>query len=99
VFRKGGDVTFLVRELKAVFIPVAAIAAGREVHAFDHAELGHASRSTCRLGLMRKPQLDGTSRNSSNEAASSKHVPSKPTRSRSLTFLKAHNCAQMPQPR
>ncbi len=37
VFRKGGDVTFLVDELKAVFDPARRLlAAGRQVHALDH---------------------------------------------------------------
>ena len=41
VFRKGGDVTFLVDELKAVFrSPRRLLAAGRQIHAVDHRRAG-----------------------------------------------------------
>ena len=49
VFRKGGDVTFLVEELKAVFDPRGGYwQAGGKFMPSIIAELGHVSKSTCR---------------------------------------------------
>jgi hypothetical protein len=36
VFRKGGDTSFMVEELKAVFDPAAGIAQPGRLHAVDH---------------------------------------------------------------
>jgi hypothetical protein len=60
VFRKGGDVTFLVDELKAVFDPRGGYwQPGGKFMPSIIAELGHViERHLQMIGLMRKPQLD-----------------------------------------
>src|ERR1700741_985932 len=60
VFRKGGDVTFLVDELKAVFDPRGGYwQPGGKVIPSIIAALGHViERHLQMIGLMRKPQLD-----------------------------------------
>jgi hypothetical protein len=60
VFRKGGDVTFLVDELKAVFDPRGGYwQPGGKFMPSIIAELGHViERHLQTIGLMRKPQLD-----------------------------------------
>lgn len=60
VFRKGGDVAFLVEELKAVFDPKGGYwqSGGRFMPSLI-AELGHiVERHLQSIGLMAKPQLD-----------------------------------------
>jgi hypothetical protein len=60
VFRKGGDVTFLVDELKAVFDPRGGYwQPGGKFMPSIIAELGHViERHLQSIGLMRKTQLD-----------------------------------------
>jgi hypothetical protein len=60
VFRKGGDVTFLVDELKAVFDPRGGYwQPGGKFMPSIIAELGHVIEKHLRaIGLMRKSQLD-----------------------------------------
>ncbi len=60
VFRKGGDVTFLVDELKAVFDPRGGYwQPGGKFMPSIIAELGYViERHLQTIGLMRKPQLD-----------------------------------------
>jgi hypothetical protein len=60
VFRKGGDVAFLVEELKAVFDPKGGYwqSGGRYMPSLI-AELGHiVERHLESIGLIEKPQLD-----------------------------------------
>src|ERR1700732_5221731 len=59
VFRKGGDVTFLVEELKAVFDPRGGYwQPGGKFMPSIIAELGHVIEKHLQsIGLMRKPQL------------------------------------------
>jgi len=60
VFRKGGDVTFLVEELKAVFDPRGGYwqAGGRFMPSII-AELGHVIEKHLQsIGLLRKPEMD-----------------------------------------
>jgi len=60
VFRKGGDVTFLVDELKAVFDPRGGYwQPGGKFMPSIIAELGYVIEKHLQtIGLMRKPQLD-----------------------------------------
>ena len=60
VFRKGGDVTFLVDELKAVFDPRGGYwQPGGKFMPSIIAELGHVIEKHLQaIGLMRKPELD-----------------------------------------
>ena len=60
VFRKGGDTTFLVDELKAVFDPRGGYwQPGGKFMPSIIAELGHViERHLQMIGLMRKPTLD-----------------------------------------
>ena len=60
VFRKGGDVTFLVDELKAVFDPRGGYwQAGGKFMPSIIAELGYVIEKHLQtIGLLRKPQLD-----------------------------------------
>jgi hypothetical protein len=60
VFRKGGDTTFLVDELKAVFDPRGGYwQPGGKFMPSIIAELGHViERHLQTIGLIRKPQLD-----------------------------------------
>jgi hypothetical protein len=60
VFRKGGDVTFLVDELKAVFDPRGGYwQPGGKFMPSIIAELGYViERHLQTIGLMRKPELD-----------------------------------------
>ena len=60
VFRKGGDVTFLVDELKAVFDPRGGYwQPGGKFMPSIIAELGHVIEKYLQtIGLLRKPQLD-----------------------------------------
>jgi hypothetical protein len=60
VFRKGGDVTFLVDELKAVFDPRGGYwQSGGKFMPSIIAELGYViERHLQTIGLLRKPQLD-----------------------------------------
>ena len=60
VFRKGGDVTFLVEELKAVFDPRGGYwQPGGKFMPSIIAELGHViEKHLQEIGLMRKPKLD-----------------------------------------
>ncbi len=60
VFRKGGDVTFLVDELKAVFDPKGGYwQPGGKYMPSIIAELGHViERHLQTIGLMKKPELD-----------------------------------------
>ena len=60
VFRKGGDVTFLVDELKAVFDPRGGYwQPGGKFMPSIIAELGYViERHLQTIGLLRKPQLD-----------------------------------------
>jgi hypothetical protein len=60
VFRKGGDITFLVDELKAVFDPKGGYwQPGGKFMPSIIAELGHViERHLQTIGLLRKPKLD-----------------------------------------
>ena len=60
VFRKGGDVTFLVDELKAVFDPRGGYwQPGGKFMPSIIAELGHVIEKHLQtIGLLRKPKLD-----------------------------------------
>src|SRR3954468_9270327 len=60
VFRKGGDVTFLVEELKAVFDPRGGYwQPGGKFMASIIAELGHViERHMQKIGLLRSPEMD-----------------------------------------
>jgi hypothetical protein len=60
VFRKGGDVTFLVDELKAVFDPRGGYwQPGGKFMPSIIAELGHVIEKHLQaIGLMRRPELD-----------------------------------------
>ncbi|MCS6946973.1 MAG: hypothetical protein NZM12_05095 [Steroidobacteraceae bacterium] len=60
VFRKGGDVTFLVDELKAVFDPRGGYwQPGGKFMPSIIAELGHViEKHLLYIGLIRKPELD-----------------------------------------
>jgi len=61
VFRKGGDVTFLVEELKAVFDRVAATGSGWQVHASIIAELGYViEKHLQKIGLLRSLRWTST---------------------------------------
>ncbi len=90
VFRKGGDVTFLVDELKAVFDPRGGYwQPGGKFMPSIIAELGYViERHLQSIGLMRKPQLDQfqqkmveekraefDARNKQQDAFSSSHFP------------------------
>jgi hypothetical protein len=90
VFRKGGDVTFLVDELKAVFDPRGGYwQPGGKFMPSIIAELGYViERHLQMIGLMRKPQLDQfqqrmvddkraefESRNKQQDAFSKSHFP------------------------
>jgi hypothetical protein len=61
VFRKGGDVTFLVEELKAVFDPRGGYwQAGGKFMPSIIAELGYVIERHLRtIGLLKAPELDG----------------------------------------
>ena len=96
VFRKGGDVTFLVDELKAVFDPRGGYwQPGGKFMPSIIAELGYViERHLQSIGLMRKPSSTSTSRSSSMRSApSSRRAPSRRTPSRSRTSPKARSCA------
>jgi len=59
VFRKGGDVTFLVDELKAVFDPRGGYWQPGGSSCLDHCGAGSRHREASQtIGLLRKPQLD-----------------------------------------
>jgi serine/threonine protein phosphatase PrpC len=60
VFRKGGDVTFMVEELKAVFDPRGGYwQAGGKFMPSIIAELGHViEKHMQKIGLLRKPEMD-----------------------------------------
>ena len=60
VFRKGGDVTFLVEELKAVFDPRGGYwQAGGKFMPSIIAELGHVIEKHLQsIGLLRSPEMD-----------------------------------------
>jgi hypothetical protein len=60
VFRKGGDVTFMVEELKAVFDPRGGYwQAGGKFMPSIIAELGHViEKHMQKIGLLRKPEID-----------------------------------------
>ena len=60
VFRKGGDVTFLVEELKAVFDPRGGYwQAGGKFMPSIIAELGYViEKHLQKIGLLRKPEMD-----------------------------------------
>jgi hypothetical protein len=102
VFRKGGDVTFLVDELKAVFDPRGGYwQPGGKFMPSIIAELGYViERHLQSIGLLRKPCSMSTSRNSSMRSALSlRRAPSRQTRLRSRTFRKVRNCAGSAAPR
>ncbi|MGI9247308.1 MAG: NrdJb [Steroidobacteraceae bacterium] len=60
VFRKGGDVTFLVEELKAVFDPRGGYwQSGGKFMPSIIAELGHViEKHLQKIGLLRSPEMD-----------------------------------------
>jgi hypothetical protein len=60
VFRKGGDVTFMVEELKAVFDPRGGYwQAGGKFMPSIIAELGHViEKHMQKIGLLRMPEMD-----------------------------------------
>ncbi len=60
VFRKGGDVTFLVEELKAVFDPRGGYwQAGGKFMPSIIAELGYViEKHLQKIGLLRSPEMD-----------------------------------------
>ncbi len=60
MFRKGGDVTFMVEELKAVFDPRGGYwQAGGKFMPSIIAELGHViEKHMQKIGLLRKPEMD-----------------------------------------
>jgi hypothetical protein len=86
VFRKGGDVTFLVEELKAVFDPRGGYwqPAGKFMPSII-AELGYVIEKHLQtIGLIRKVELDEHQKKLVDESApSSKRAASRPMRSRS----------------
>jgi hypothetical protein len=99
VFRKGGDVAFLVDELKAVFDPARRLlAAGRQVHAVDHrrarlrdraAPAEHRHDAQGELDEHQKKLVE-------RSAPSSRRAPSSRTRLLpSRIFPKARSCAQV----
>ena len=86
VFRKGGDVTFLVDELKAVFDPRGGYwQPGGKFMPSIIAELGHViEKHLHRIGLLRKPDLTSTSRSSSRgsgRSSSAREARRMPSRS------------------
>ena len=102
VFRKGGDITFLVDELKAVFDPQGRLlAARRQVHALDH----RGARLTSSSGTCRPSASCGslsstsTSRSSwTRSAPNSRRAPSRRTLSPSPTSRTAPSSAPSAAP-
>jgi hypothetical protein len=89
VFRKGGDVTFLVDELKAVFDPRGG-----------YWQSAMSSRNTCRRsGCSKNPSSTSTRKNSSPRRRQSlNNAPSRLTRSPSRIFRKARSSAPSAAP-
>ena len=101
VFRKGGDVTFLVDELKAVFDPRGGYwQPGGKFMPSIIAELGYVIEKHLQtIGLMRKAGWTSTSRSwSMRSAPSSRRAPSRPMPSPSRIFRKARSCAASAAP-
>jgi len=97
VFRKGGDVTFLVDELKAVFDPRGGYwQPGGKFMPSIIAELGYViERHLQSIGLLRKPVLDEHQQKLIDEKrAEFEARASRPTRLRSRTSRKARSCAR-----
>ena len=102
VFRKGGDTTFLVDELKAVFDPRGGYwQPGGKFMPSTIAELGHViERHLQSIGLLRKPQLDVHQQKMVRRSGpSSKREPSRPTHFRSRISRKGRSCARSAAPR
>jgi hypothetical protein len=101
VFRKGGDVTFLVDELKAVFDPRGGYwQPGGKFMPSIIAELGYVIEKHLQtIGLLRKVELDEHQKKLVDEKRAEFEARSKqPTRSRSRTSLKARSCAASAAP-
>ena len=97
VFRKGGDVTFLVDELKAVFDPRGGYwQPGGKFMPSIIAELGYVIEKHLQtIGLMRKTAARSCTSRSwwTRSAPSSRRAPSRPMPSPSRTSRKARSCA------
>ena len=101
VFRKGGDVTFLVDELKAVFDPRGGYwQPGGKFMPSIIAELGYVIEKHLQtIGLLRRRASMSTSRSWwTRSAPSSRRAPSRPTPSPSPTSRKARSYAPSAAP-
>ena len=102
VFRKGGDVTFLVDELKAVFDPRGGYwQPGGKFMPSIIAELGYVIEKHLQtIGLHPQDRSStSTSRSwSTRSARSSRRAPSRPTPSPSRISRKARSCAPSAAP-
>ena len=103
VFRKGGDVTFLVEELKAVFDPRGGYwqPGGRFMPSII-AELGHVIEKHLQMiGLLQASWASTSTRRSwsTRSAPSSRRSRSRPMRSRSRISPRARSCATSAAPR
>ncbi len=100
--RKGGDVTFLVDELKAVFDAARRLlAARRQVHASIIAELGHVIEKHLQsIGLYSQDSSSTCTSRSwwMRSAPSSRRAPSKAMPSPSRISRKARSCADAAAP-
>jgi len=101
VFRKGGDTTFLVDELKAVFDPKGGYwQPGGKFMPSTIAELGYVIERTCsRSACSRSPNSMSISENWSRKSArNSRLAPNRPMHFQSRTSLKARSCARSAAP-
>jgi len=101
VFRKGGDTTFLVDELKAVFDPKGGYwQPGGKFMPSTIAELGYViERHLQSIGLLKKPELDVHQRKLViRSAPNSRPAPSRPMHFQSRIFPKARSSVQSAAP-
>ena len=102
VFRKGGDVTFLVDELKAVFDPRGGYwQPGGKFMPSIIAELGYVIERHLQIDrpAARSPSSTSISRSwSTRSAPSSRRAPSRRTRSPSRISRRARSCARSAAP-
>ena len=96
VFRKGGDVTFLVDELKAVFDPRGGYwQPGGKFMPSIIAELGHiVEKHLIEIGLLKGPDLSKEQKDFlAKKRPSSRRAAARRTRSRTTLFPRARSCA------
>ena len=97
VFRKGGDVTFLVEELKAVFDPRGGYwQTGGKFMPSIIAELGHiVEKHLIMIGMIASPELDeGQKQLIAEKRAEYEERRSRRTRFRRATTRMVRNCAR-----